>query len=163
MSRQPVIDGIEFASGGGRLKGVSRVGEFPRLHDMLASDGGEIAYTINGGRDEQGRPVLQIGVRGTLQLRCQRCLGAIAFDIDLEERLVLAATQAEIDAEPADATGPNRALAAREMPVRDLIEDELILAVPYAPRHESCASHAGSGERERRLPFANLRGLMRKN
>jgi uncharacterized protein len=47
------------------------------------------------------------------------------------------------------------------MPVREMVEDELILALPYAPRHESCAPRgAGQGERGS-SPFGRLRGLMR--
>jgi uncharacterized protein len=47
------------------------------------------------------------------------------------------------------------------MPVRDLIEDELILALPYAPRHERCSARASQDGAEKALPFAGLRGLMR--
>jgi hypothetical protein len=39
--------------------------------------------------------------------------------------LVLAGTQAEIDAEPADVHTADRVVAAKEMPVRELVEDEL--------------------------------------
>ena len=56
--------------------------------------------------------------------------------------LVLAGTQAEIDAEPADVHAADRVVAGKEMPVRELIEDELILALPYAPRHEDCSARA---------------------
>jgi uncharacterized protein len=130
---------------------------------MLASDTGDIAYTVQGTRDDQGRPALQLRVRGALQLRCQRCLEAMPFEVDLNERLVLAATQAEVDAAPSDPSAPDRVVAGKEMPLRDMIEDELILAIPYAPRHESCLAHPGREEPETRSPFANLRGLMRKH
>lgn len=163
MSGQPVIDGLEFASARASLKGTVPVSGFPRLRDVLALDAGEIAYSINGERDEQGRPALQVSVRGTLQLRCQRCLEAMPYEIELEQRLVLAATQAEIDAERTDPAGPDRVLAGKEMAVRELIEDELILAVPFAPRHENCAAHGVGEVSEAGSPFANLRGLMRKN
>lgn len=163
MSRQPFIDGLEFASSGASASGTFAVRELPRLQDLLASDTGDIAYTVQGTRDEQGRPALEVRVRGVLQLRCQRCLEAMSFRVDLDERLVLAATQAEVDAAPSDPNAPDRVVAAREMPLRDMIEDELILAIPYAPRHESCQAHPGSEEHETRSPFANLRGLMRKN
>ena len=94
-------------------------------------------------RDERGRPALRLQVRGTLQLRCQRCLEPLPFEVDADELLVLAATLAEIHAEPADADAPDRVVAGKEMPVRELIEDELILALPYAPRHEDCAPRRG--------------------
>ena len=161
MPRQPVIDGFEFASAGTARQGSLRLSEFPRLRELLASDLGEVAYLLEGTRDEYGRPGLRLAVRGVLQLRCQRCLEAMAYEIDAGGTLVLAATLAEIDADPADASGPDRVLAGNAMPVRDLIEDELILGLPYAPRHEACAAAAKAGEERAASPFTGLRGLMR--
>ena len=43
----------------------------------------------------------------------------------------------------------------------ELIEDELILAVPYAPRHEDCEPAGAGGRAEKVSPFAGLRGMMR--
>lgn len=161
MSHQPVIDGFEFASAGATQQGVWPLSDFPRLRDVLANDAGQVAYEINGVRDERGRPSLRVRVRGTLQLRCQRCLEAMPFEVQTDEMLVLAATVAEIHDEPADAHAPDRVVAGKEMSVRELIEDELILAVPYAPRHENCIP-AGAGDRADKIsPFAGLRGMMR--
>jgi uncharacterized protein len=160
MSHQPTIDGFEFASAGATQQGVWSLKDFPRLRDVLASDAGEVAYEISGVRDERGRPSLRLKVSGTLTLRCQRCLEPMAFEVKTDETLVLASTLAEIHDEPADAHAPDRVVAGKEMAVRELIEDELILAVPYAPRHESCTA-GGAGDREEKiLPFAGLRGLM---
>lgn len=161
MSHQPVIDGFELATSGAELRGVLSPGDFSRLRSMLASEAGEIAYVVRGLRDERGRPCLRVTVSGPLQLKCQRCLEALEFDADVDEVLVLAASQAEIDAEPLDAHGLDRLLAGRQMPVRDLIEDELILVVPYAPRHESCAAGWERRAGATASPFAGLRGLMR--
>ncbi len=160
MSHQPVIDGFEFASAGAMQRGAMPLSGFLRLRDLLASDAGEVAYEVKGLRDARGRPSLRVSVRGTLPLRCQRCLETMRFELDEEKLLVLAATQAEIDADPADAQAPDRVLAGKEMALRDLIEDELILAVPYAPRHEGC-SGAVAGDKERASPFADLRSLLR--
>ena len=159
MSHQPVIDGFEFASAGATQQGVWALSEFPRLRDMLATDAGEVTYVVEGVRDARGRPALRVRVRGMLPLRCQRCLGVMAFEVHADEMLVLAATQAEIDAEPADA--PDRLLAGDEMPLRDVVEDELILALPYAPRHEGCAARPKAGVDEKISPFAGLRGMLR--
>ena len=161
MSHQPTIDGFEFASAGAQQQGVWRVSDFPRLRDVLASDGGEVAYDISGVRDERGRPSLRLKVSGTLALRCQRCLEPMAFEVQTDETLVLAATLAEIHAEPADAQARDRVLARKEMPLRELVEDELLLAVPYAPRHESCTAAGTEQQVGKVLPFAGLRSLMR--
>jgi len=94
-------------------------------------------------------------------LRCQRCLEPLGFEVKAQDLLVLAATLSEIHAEPSDANAPDRIVAGKEMPVRDLVEDELILALPYAPRHESCAPRAAAEDQANGSPFASLRGLMR--
>jgi uncharacterized protein len=160
-AHQPVIDGFEFASAGATQQGVWPISDFPRLRDMLAADAGEVGYEISGVRDERGRPSLRLKVSGTLQLRCQRCLEPMPFDVRTDETLVLAATLSEIHAEPASANARDRVVAGKEMSVRELIEDELILAVPYAPRHERCvAVRAGDGS-DKVLPFAGLRGMLR--
>jgi uncharacterized protein len=129
---------------------------------VIVSDAGEAAYKLRGVRDARGRPSLRLEVRATLQLRCQRCLGPLQHDVDTDELLVLAASQAEIDAEPGGVDAPDRVVAGHEMKLAELVEDELILAVPYAPRHEHCEARVGTfGEGKTVSPFAGLRGMMR--
>jgi uncharacterized protein len=166
MSRQPVIDGFEFASAGATQEGTLPLSGFPRLQDVLVSNAGEVAYKLRGVRDERGRPSLKLGVRASLQLRCQRCLGPLSHEVSAESLLVLASSQEEIDAEPAGVDAPDRVVAGKEMAIRDLVEDELILALPYAPRHEGCEAapegrDAGS-DADQASPFAGLRGMMQR-
>ncbi|HZO04145.1 MAG TPA: YceD family protein [Burkholderiales bacterium] len=161
-AHQPVIDGFEFASAGATQQGVWPLSDFPRLRDVLATDAGEVTYEITGLRDERERPSLRLKVSGTLALRCQRCLEPMPFSVQTDEILVLAATLAEIHAEPASTNAPDRVVAGREMALRELIEDELILAVPYAPRHERCIAVVAD-DMKKTSPFAGLRGLMRKH
>ena len=158
---QPVIDGFEFASAGRSLRGVWPIREFPRLRDMLAAEEGEVAYEVDGVHDARGRPSLRVRAQGTLQLRCQRCLEGLPFEVSADELLILAGSQAEIDAAPADVNEADRVVATKEMPVRDLIEDELILALPYAPRHQGCSTGASQDGAVGTLPFADLGRLMR--
>src|SRR5258708_13053602 len=114
MSHQPVIDGFEFASAGAAQQGVWPLSGFARLRELLASDAGEVDYALRGTRDARGRPSLRVSVRGTLQLRCQRCLEAMPFKVQAEELLVLAATQAEIAAAPAHPTPPHPVVARND-------------------------------------------------
>lgn len=159
MSRPPVIDGLEFARTGSKLQGTWPVADFPRLRDVLHADAGTLGYVVQGVPEEQGRPALRLRLDGELQLVCQRCLGALAFALRIEVSLQFAATQAEMDAEPLQAEWPERIVAGREMPVHDLIEDELLLAIPIAPRHERCAARQADAARDKQSPFAGLREL----
>jgi uncharacterized metal-binding protein YceD (DUF177 family) len=47
------------------------------------------------------------------------------------------------------------------MAVADLVEDELILALPYAPRHEQCAARAQAAGAATVRPFADLRDKLK--
>jgi uncharacterized protein len=161
MSHQPVIDGFEFASAGAMQQGRMPLSGFPRLQDQLASDAGEVEYAVEGILDARGRPSLRLRVKGTLQLRCQRCLEAMSCPVDEQQLLVLAATQEEIDADPVDANAPDRVLGGKQMVLADLVEEQLILALPYAPRHARCDAAGEQGKEGKASPFAELRGLLR--
>jgi uncharacterized protein len=160
MSHQPVIDGLEFARTGSKLQGAWPVADFARLRDMLRTDDGTLQYKLLGVAQERGRPALQLRVGGMLQLVCQRCLGALEFPLHIDVSLQLAATQAEVDAQPLEAEGPEQIVAGREMPVRELVEDEVLLALPLAPRHERCAGSQARAAGGEKSPFAGLRGLV---
>ena len=159
MPHQPVIDGLEFARTGSKLQGAWPVAEFPRLRDVLRTNEGTLHYELRGVPQEQGRPALKLKVDGALQFVCQRCLGALEVPLHLDVSLQLAATQAEVDAGPVEAEGPDKIVASREMPVREMVEDEVLLAIPIAPRHERCAG-GGAGLDKGQSPFAGLRGLL---
>jgi uncharacterized protein len=156
----PLIDGLKFADSGGVLRGRCKVAGFGRLQDMLHSNAGELEYEIEGTRDDAGRPAIGIRIAGQLQLTCQRCLTALAFALQLDEKLVLAKSEAEIEAQPVDPDVPDRILADREMAVGTLVEDEILLAIPFAPRHEHCSRSGAEQGGQKASPFANLRGLL---
>ena len=161
MPHPPVIDGLEFARTGSKLEGTWPVAGFARLRDSLYAGVGAIRYAIEGIAREQGYPALRVMIGGELQLVCQRCLGALGFPLSIAVFLELAVTQAEVDAVPVEPDGPERIVAGREMRVHDLIEDELLLALPIAPRHESCQGKAAGAAREMQSPFAGLRGILK--
>ncbi len=161
MSHQPVIDGFDFAAAGAMLQGTLAIGELARLHDALASTSGALKYEVLGTRDEQGRSALRGRIDGVLRLTCQRCLGELEFPLGIDSTLVLAASQRELDREPIEVQGPDRILGSKDMAVRALLEDELLLAVPPAPRHERCVAQAEvRNEDGQRSPFEELRGML---
>lgn len=158
MPHAPLIDGFEFARSGSRLSGHGQVKDFPRLRDELYASEGTLHYALHGLPQEQGRPALRLKVEGMLQLTCQRCLGPLAFALRSEALLLLYGDEAEIVV--LDAEGPESIVAEREMSVLDLVEDEVLLALPIAPRHEQCRSRAGDAPAAQQQPFAGLRALM---
>ncbi|MDP2133812.1 MAG: hypothetical protein Q8J99_09390, partial [Sulfuritalea sp.] len=49
--------------------------------------------------------------------------------------------------------------AEKALPVLSLIEDEVLLALPIAPRHEQCESPSASATGQGTSPFAALAGF----
>jgi len=159
MLHRPLIDALDFARSGGRLSGDWPVADFPRLQGAV-QPGSVLHYELEGVPEERGRPALRLRVTGKLQLTCQRCLGALEHPLRVDALLLLFGSEGEIDAIPVDAEAPDGIVAAGEMAVRDLIEEEVLLAIPYAPRHEECKAGADVAGTSRTRPFADLRTLL---
>jgi uncharacterized protein len=161
MLGQVVIDGLEFARNGRSLSGTLEVGSLERIQDSLASPEGVIEYSIQGVRNPRGRPMLRLAVTGTLQLRCQRCLGPLRHSVDVMSELLLLRDESEFAdlAEELDDT-LDGIVAQPRMDVAAMVEDEIILGLPYAPRHPQgeCGMAAGT-ESAKASPFATLARL----
>lgn len=158
MPHQPVIDGFKFAESGEALRGVWPIADFTRLPDVLHDASGELEYAVSGQRDARGRAALRVELRGVLRLRCQRCLELLEFQLAVDTLLTLARRQSEVDADPLDSDF-ERVVGGKDMAVRDLLEEELVLGVPVAPRHLRCTA-GRPGSDEGGSPFEKLRGLL---
>jgi uncharacterized protein len=162
MFAPAVIDSLEFARTGERLSGSLPVSSFPRLEDVVAEKGGDIAYVVAGAMDAHNRPMLKLHVRGTLILQCQRCLGMLEYPLDVASSvLVVPQGTAPEDADDPDA--PDYIEAQRELNLAELIEDEILLCVPFAPRHERKCGESrpdeSGGKQGKDSPFAALAAL----
>jgi uncharacterized protein len=134
MPQAEVIDGLQFARAALERRGVVGMERLPRLAQWQCSTEG-LKYHLRGGRANNGKPCLWLSVRGSMELPCQRCLDSIQVPIAIDAELQLAESEREIS-EADDEI--DRVLASRHMDVAWLVEDEVILALPMAPRHEEC-------------------------
>lgn len=161
-----VIDSLEFAQNGRRLDGEVPVSRFARLADLLADNAGSLRVTVAGELDGEGNPRLRLKLDGSLKVRCQRCLEplswAVAVDSVLmlgDETEVLPELAGEDGEEELDASAPDVIVAEREQAVLPLLEDELLLSLPIAPRHEHCEPPSGGAKDRAASPFAVLAQL----
>lgn len=145
MSAPAVIDTLEFARSGERLGGILPVASLKRLEDILYDTTGELEYEIRGTRDSRRREQLQLSVSGTLRLQCQRCLGQFDYTLGVASVLALVARGARPDTDLDELEAPDAIEASAELEVAGLIEDEVLLALPLAPRHAegTCARRLG--------------------
>lgn len=159
---ETVVDSMQFAREAGVLAGSVPVAQLGRLADLLADASGALVCELRGGRDGEGKSYLDLKVGGSVNLRCQRCLGALPFAVAIDSRLMLVASEEDWTDEELAEDGPDAIEASRELAVLPLVEDEILLALPIAPRHENCRPPGETGEAEtehRPSPFAALAKL----
>jgi len=155
------IDGLEFAREGRRLAGQVAVTALSRLAEVLVGDAGALDCEIAGERDRDGKAWLTMALSGSLNLRCQRCLAALVFPVDISSRFLLIPQGQPWPDEDLAEDGFDAIAAEKEMALLPLIEDEVLLALPIAPRHESCEPPAPVIEENEPSPFAALARLRR--
>jgi uncharacterized protein len=164
MSAPAVIDALEFARSAQESSGSVRVSALQRLEDLLYDSSGSLSFRLRGGRDVRNRPLLEIKVSGVLHLQCQRCLGLLDYPLEVANTLLVVPTEARPE-DPDDPDSPDTVEANEELDVIALVEDEVLLSLPLAPRHAEgeCASRFETQSREgaARSAFEKLAALKR--
>lgn len=134
MSVRLIIDPIDFIQNAGIRHGKIPVIDLVRLHDLLFDKEGVLIYQISGRFDKNAKLGLQLEVKGKIHLNCQRCLEKLVHKIDLKTFLLLAKNEVELQQADEDDT-VDAILAAPDLDVINLIEDEIILGLPISSRH----------------------------
>lgn len=163
--RSKLCDVNSLADAGTQIKFDMAIADLERLRPVLASSQGWVRGTATFGR-LRGRPVVQLQFTAQLQLRCQRCLEPMSVEREGGSLVHLVESEAAAQGLPEDA----EMLLAPEgrLLLGDLIEEDLLLSLPIAPRHESgncgAAQPAEKDEddaQQVQRPFAALEELMR--
>ncbi len=150
----------------GCFEGEIPLADLDRLAELLYSGEsarapGGIQVSFEFGSNEYGVPMLAGRLSARLELECQRCLGALELPLDLELRLLIDASDEVVR----DSSLDSLYSEAGYVDVYDVIEDELILAIPLVARHEdrACNEHwraeADDATAGAEHPFAALRAL----
>lgn len=131
------FDAFKLARRAGTMAGSLDARTLPNVADTLApgDDPVPIAWAIEGRTSAEGRPSLGIDIAGRAPLVCQRCLGRVDWAVDQATQVLLAADDRELAALD-DASDAEVILADRPLDASDLVEDELVLTLPFAPMHE---------------------------
>jgi uncharacterized protein len=158
-----VIDAFEFCRSNGYKEGVTPVAEMSRLAAECADPSGELSWAIQGGQTRQGYPSMTLSVTGTVQLVCQRCLAPFGYELDSSTMLVLGKDDQEADEieEVLDDETIDVIVGSHSADIMQLLEDEALLALPQAPKHEVCPDTKlmDSIKSEKVSPFAALKSL----
>jgi len=161
MSARAVIDSLEFARTEQELRGNLPVSSLGRLHDCLHDTTGNVEFVVKGGHDDEKRPVLALDISGLLHLKCQRCLGQMDYPLRLSSVLRLVRRDENLAEVVADPDAVDCVEASAELDAAALVEDEILLSLPFSPRHEEgeCGNRIKELNMDRRSAFAQLAEL----
>lgn len=165
MNDPVVVDSAAFARDSGELHETIGLARLSRLHHALLDHSGEVAFTLKGFLSSEQKPLLQLDITGSLNLPCQRCLGPFDWKFK-SKRIFELVPPGQVLSDPADeADEVEQIFADPKLDVIGLVEDEIILCMPMAVRHEAGActvpgQGAESGKRE--SPFGVLSGIKRQ-
>lgn len=169
------LDVEVFAKEAAQLAGDWPLASLERLADAVhpevrLAEGDVARWSVRG----ESRPVrggvpqiwLHLRATARLALVCQRCLGPVEAAVEVDRSFLFVADESAAAQLDADQEEDVLALA-RFLDLRELMEDELLLALPLVPRHEVCSqplpvpTDEPGEDDERRNPFAALAGLKR--
>jgi uncharacterized protein len=167
------LDVQAFAKAGGVLSGQSSLSEYGRLLDETGRQGAErvVHWQVQGAMrlDASGfsQVWLHLDARVNLPLTCQRCLEAADIDVVVDRDFRFVPTEEQAEAEDEEAEEDVLALS-RDLDLQVLIEDELLMALPLVPLHDTCPTPVklsaqdadfDAAEAAKPNPFAVLAGF----
>ncbi|WNL47972.1 YceD family protein [Dyella sp. BiH032] len=161
------VDAWRMVSARRSFQGALPIADLRRLSEVLAGTEGEARFELDFGRDEFGNAYLDVRVDAPLMLICQRSLEPFVLPVKVDSRLGLIRHERDEAALPG---GSEPLLVAEDgkLALADVIEDELLLALPLVPVNPdsklpdevvtpSPGEHSGEGRSDN--PFAVLREL----
>lgn len=167
--RLPVhIDPIRMAETRRLMQGQLALTEMTRLGEALQSSDGEVTVSLEFGTDNEGIRYMRGRIQAEVSLECQRCLEPMRYPIDSEFALAMVRNAAEAEALPSHYE--LLLIEGEPLFLRDIIEDELLLALPIVPMHapEECGVDTSLGRAgethndegaEKENPFSVLANL----
>jgi uncharacterized protein len=134
-----LIEPLRLAEKGVRLGGEIELSRMSRLDKALGAQTGQVSIDVLFSKDENGVPTAQGAVKARLKVLCQRCMEPMTLDIEAGIKVELSVNEEAIGQD-----GDYESLFIGPGPVSlvEFVEDELILALPIAPRHpeDQCPS-----------------------
>jgi uncharacterized protein len=129
------INVLRLAEQGAEISGHLPINKMSRLKEMLVSDAGEIAVTLELGKDKQRLSYLQSKIAGELILECQRCLKPVT--VPIEDSFMLSPIEDEEEANHLPSHYEPLLIDRDQQFLSAMIEDELILRLPIVPLHDT--------------------------
>jgi uncharacterized metal-binding protein YceD (DUF177 family) len=117
--------------------------------------------------EHRNKPGFVLAWSANMPVRCGRCGKADWLHLSHEQVFILLASEAEAEQVPLEAYGADYVVGSREFNMEELIEEEVILTIPWQHEHPECAMVADGlsedvePETARIYPFANLKDKLK--
>ena len=123
-----------------RAQGTVSAEKMPRLNEAVEDTKGPAKAAIKCFKDEHGRYLVRVIVDMVATMRCQRCLGACEVTLNADTVLACVWDDASAGELPSDYDP----LVTGDMTdLYEMVEDELLLAVPAVAMHNTADCRAG--------------------
>lgn len=171
------LDVKAFVQAGAKLEGRDSLLKYERLAQeaqglhpdlrVVWQARGELRHVASEGSEAGDQQWLHLTAQCSLPLLCQRCLTPVDVPLQVERSFRFVADEATAEALD-DESEEDLLATSREFGLRELIEDELLMALPVVPLHEACpvpVTLASSDEdfeavnEEKPNPFAALAAM----
>ena len=147
---------------GTTIQGTIALWRFSRFASLVTENDPFVDVSLGFRKDMQQQIEAVGSAEVRVQLLCQKCLELLDYEVAVEVRTILVR-----DREALDSLTPSKdgiVVTSTLVDPVDIFEDELILGLPMAPRHESSrctASTSSESGNLTRKPFAGLSKLVK--
>ena len=165
-----------FAKTNGSLNGSVNLSRFDRLLEEAQGAGAHnpVRFSATGMTRPNGATSeqlwLTLSAEVALPQTCQRCLGPVDVPVAFEREFRFVASE-EVAAVEDEESEEDVLALSRDFNLLELVEDELLMALPVVPKHEVCPGAVKlqvadpdfvEEEQEKPNPFAVLEQLKKK-
>lgn len=149
-----------------QLTGVLDLGKLTRITEFFGSQSNKLDYSLVCEKDEAGTLFLHLSIETAISLTCQRCMQLFEYPVVRETTMQVAETEEAARELPEDIEPI--LLDENRLDLVELLEDELMLAIPIVAMHEAedCATKVEVAKEVKKQdthkPFVGLNELLQK-
>ena len=130
------------------FEGIAKLSQFPRLAQEVSifaePETLNLHWQVNANQqilNQQRYATLRLKIRTTLKLECQRCMEMLEWPVVIECERVLVKQTSDLEKAEVHLSEFDQfeiLLANHHFNLLELIEDEVLLSIPFAPKHSVC-------------------------
>ncbi len=136
LTRLPkLIDPLLLADRNASVEGKLPLNCFDRMADLLFNDIGCVELKLLFGRHGK-LATIEGSLSAVMQLKCQRCLESMEWLVNSEIKLGIV-NSLDRASELPEGYEPLLLIEEGSIPLKNIVEDELLLSVPNIPKHKN--------------------------